>query len=766
MVQDKGLQTHGNEMAGSETFGQRADTVPFDSSNTRVHDTHVNYCKENSNFEESSPDLFTQPRNMFDKQNHVSGGLYNYIEKQKVALVSEPIDDQVMHDNYQNSNLDLEETPFTLKEKRTFARNLSEFHRKVFDESQDSSFGYLETGSLDIKFGAQRNANKDKFVNEPWSGNENRNFICDNELTGTPNNTINNKERHFSDDLSLSSQEFAQVINKSLIPKTEQEASVTLKNMNSSSKWEKYESQQSEDDINLDIDAVKVKAKDFSVIEKSLKSKTVILPGKQVNPYTTQNTDVLNEKNQRNINTQYSATNERTNLNKRCVPQLPPVREETIIPKATHKNPVTQVVMSENSKLPSSFSSMDSFEQMLANDNLDFSDPELDKLLQTQNNIDKIEEKLIDLSPGSGNPKENSSRLDALDLQNNSQSGNEKVIKCKNENVVPIGNKGAIDSFEEMDRPSNSSEKKELQFMPCDKNEISHVENSVGDHLHDNDDTKVVELNANAAKVCDIDAVENCDRRIPDLSVKHSKTNNDNHTGVKSLSSESETSFSLDDSFMTSNPYNGTTKTKDYSKEPTASLRAPWKENVKVNSTKSISAIKENVTKTLISAIDQHKTNVHRSTAQSNEHHKSAITDTNKTNIYSRDNVRLDAIENRFHKVANFMGYDSDNDDDYDEFCAKNVNEIKEMPEVEQNERENAFTESHRNKKSNMFLNSNSNQQKTDSYDKINQPSSSVKGGVKSVSSQFKNPFKNPFKNGENSQQTANQGNRVTKRLV
>ena len=788
MVQDEDHHINqAKQLVSLETFGQRADSVPHNSLNTRVHYTQVNYCKENTNFEESSPDLFTQPRNMFDKQNHINGGFQVCREKQKAALVSEPIDDQGMHDNYQNSNLDLEETPFRFK-KRTCAENLSEFHGKVFDESQDSSFGYLETSRLDIKFGARRNANAEKFVNEPWSANENHNFVCDNEFTRSPSNdeitrTANNgdftrtaneassnNERHFSDDLSLSSQEFAAVINKSLIPKTEQEANVTRKNMNSSSKWEKYESQHSEDDVNLDIDAVKVKIKDFSVIEKPMKTETVILPGKQINLCTTQHTDVLNERNQRSMNTQHtqcSATNDRRNLNNRLVPQLAPVRGETMIHKATHTNPVTQVSKSENSKLPSSFSSLDSFEQMLANDNLDFSDPELEKLLQTQTNIDKIEEKLIDLSPGSSNPNENSS--DALDIQNDPQSGIKKVIKCSSENVSPMDKKDAIDSFEEKDQPSNSSGKKELHFTPCDKNETSQVENfmadienSLGDNIHENDDMKAIECDTNAAEICDIGAVENCDRRMQDSSdCKQSKTNNDNHTGVKSLSSESETSFSLDDSFITANHIEANISTKT-SNEPTVSLRAPWKENLKVSSTNSKSAIKESVTKSHYRAIDKHITNENSSAMEINEHHKSAITQSSKTNIDTDGNVTLGATENRSHdREANFMGYDS-YDNDIEGLFSGDVNEITEKTEIGQTERERIFSKTPQNKKDNMFSISNSCQQKTDSNNSLNQPPGSVKAGVRSVSSQFKNPFKR----GETSQQTANQGNRATKRLV
>ena len=740
MIQDKGLVMQGDEAASPETFGQTAPHILDENINSSVNVTPV-HCRD-FQYDESPPELFTQPRNMFDKQNRVYGGLQLYREKQRAALWSEPINDQVTHDNYQNSNCpnvkcDSDQIPFKFNEKRTFAENVNEIHGNIFDNSQDSTFGYVKTGSSDVNLGVRRNTDLGKFVNRPFSGHENHNFICDNnEFARTSNDALFTKETHFSDDLSLSSQEFAAVINKNLIPKNEQTTSATQKNINSSSKWEKYYSQQSEEDLHLDIDALKVKVKDFSVIEKPFKTDNVIFPRNQID-ISTQHTNIINN---------------RTNVDKRLFPQLPPVKEDTTVSKVMCTNTATQISRLDNSKLPSSFSSMDSFEQMLANDNLDFSDPELDKLLQTQTNVDKIEGELISESPGS-NPNEKFSVANASDMQNDAQWDHKQGEKCSRQKLSPEENEYPNGSCGEIEHQSGSCKEVELDFTPCDKDETNLVENSMAAKPHENiDSMQAVECDTKIADTCDKKTVENCDIKFPDINDRHFEAHNETHAGVKSLS-ESEISFSLDDSFVTSIQLNvkASTETK---KRPAVSLRAPWKENTNSNS------VIENVIKSPVSALKRPIANESRIGVGYKEDHQSAIIDTDKMNIESSDNVRLDVVENKpCNMRINFMGYDSEDDD----LPSGEEVAIPEKTEVRQNERENAFSENPQNKKSNMFTNSNSSQLKTDTQDKPNPSLSSLKAGTGSVST----PFKNPFKNGEMTQKrTANQGNRVTKRLV
>ena len=740
MIQDKGLVMQGDEAASPNMMGQRASHILDENINSSVNVTPV-HCRD-FQYDESPPELFTQPRNMFDKQNRVYGGLQVYREKQKAALWSEPIDDQVIHDNYQNSNCpnvkcDSDQIPFKFNEKRTFAENVNEIHGNIFDNSQDSTFGYVKTGSFDVNLGVRRNTDTDKFVNGTLYGHGNDNFICDdNEFARTSTGALFSKETHFSDDLSLSSQEFAAVINQSLIPKNEQTTSATQKNSNSSSKWEKYYSQQSEEDVHLNIDALKVKVKDFSVIEEPFKTDNVTFPRNQID-FSTQHTNVIND---------------RINSNKRLVPQLPPVKEETTVSKVTYTNPATQVSRLDNSKLPSSFSSMDSFEQMLANDNLDFSDPELDKLLQTQTNVDKIEGELINESPDSI-PNEKLSVVNASDKQRDAQWDHNQGGKCSRQKLFPEENEYPNASCEEKQHQSGSYGEVGLDFTPCDKDEANLVENSMAAKTHENiDPLQAVECDTKIADTCDKKTVENCDIKFPDINDRHFEAHNETPSGVKSLS-ESEISFSLDDSFVTSNHFNvkASTETK---KRPAVSLRAPWKENTNSNS------VIENVIKSPVSALKRPIANENRIGVGYKEDHQSAIIDTDKMNIESSDNVRLDVVENKpCNMQINFMGYDSEDGD----LPSGEEVAIPEKTEVRQNERENAFSQNPQNKKSNMFINSNSSQLKTDTQDKPNPSLSSLKAGTGSVSTQFKNPFKN----GEMMQKrTANQGNRVTKRLV
>ena len=756
MVQDKGLVVQGNEIVSQDKYGQKALNIADDFLNSSVNDIPVSY-KEN--YDESPPELFTQPRNMLDKQNRMYGGLHVYREKQKAALRSEPVDDQVTCDRYQNfSNcpnvkFNSEEVPFTSNEKKTLTENVNEIPGKIFDVSQESTFGYVETSSSDVVLSDKMNPDTDKFVNGIPSRHDNLNFICDNnEFASTTNDALQTKETNFSDEFSLSSQEFAQVINKSLIPKKEQVTHVTQKNFNSSSKWEKYNSQQSEEDVHLDINTLKVKVKDFSVIEKPLKP------------------DVIFPRNAVNIRTQHhDERNERINTNKKAVSQLPSVKEDTSVTKVSYPSPAAKFANSEVSKLPSSFSSMDSFEQMLANDNLDFSDPELDKLLQTQTSIAKIEEELLNKSPQNSNDNKDSSEMGSLDKQ---RLGEEDQILTGRGSGIKLS---AEEKEMEHQTCNGSCDEVVSDLVPCDKIKANKTENSSSEIAENADMLLVDKYDAKMTENCDIIELaenceiktaenrdikieENCDIKIAkNHDAKLTDEHNDTCDCIKSLSSESETSFSLDDSFLASNSYNVHTLTES-KKGSALSLRVPWKENVILTNTNSNSTI-ENASESPVGAIKDSMIIKNSAYAGTNEYHESAITNTSKINIESCDNVGSAVVENKLCDLqTNFMGYESEDH----ESSLGEMSAVSEKTEVRKNKRETTFAENLLNKKSNIFANSNvslyqtTSATKTDLRDEFSLSSTSLKADVRSVSSQFKNPQK----------RTANQGTKLSKRLV
>ena len=249
------------------------------------------------------------------------------------------------------------------------------------------------------------------------------------------------------------------------------------------SKWEKYHSPQSDEDLNLNLETVKSKVKDFSVIEKPSKLNLTSHIEKNMNSGI--GIDKVGHRGavftrSRNIDsTDKAFLNEATRMQN--VPNNP-----------------------DQLKLPSSLSSMDSFDQLLADDKLDFDDPELDHLLLKHTNIEEKNGKTAQKSSSKST--------------------------CERENSK---------SFPEYKPKTNSMQDRNLNFIRTS-------------------------LDNNAAEK--VECLENI--------------------------SESDISFSLDDSFAAANTYHSL-KTESNARS-SVSLRVPWKQEAgKGDSTCQSSAIKD-----------------------------------------------------------------------------------------------------------------------------------------------------------------------------
>ena len=247
------------------------------------------------------------------------------------------------------------------------------------------------------------------------------------------------------------------------------------------SKWEKYHSPQSDEDLNLNLETVKSKVKDFSVIEKPSKLNFTSHIEKNMNSI---GIDKVGHRGAVFTQSRNTDSTDKGFLNEATRMQNVP------------NNP-------DQLKLPSSLSSMDSFDQLLADDKLDFDDPELDHLLLKHTNIEEKKGKTAE--------KNCSKRT------------------CERENSK---------SFPEYKPKTYSMQDRKLNFIrtSLDKNATEKVE-----------------------------CLENI--------------------------SDSDISFSLDDSFAAANTYHSL-KTECNSRS-SVSLRVPWKQEAgKGNSTCSSSAIK------------------------------------------------------------------------------------------------------------------------------------------------------------------------------
>ena len=250
------------------------------------------------------------------------------------------------------------------------------------------------------------------------------------------------------------------------------------------SKWEKYHSPQSDEDLNLNLETVKSKVKDFSVIEKPSKLNLTSQIEKNIN----RSIDIDKVGH---IGTVFTRSRNTDSTDKGFL-------NEATRMQNVPNNP-------DQLKLPSSLSSMDSFDQLLADDKLDFDDPELDHLLLKHTNIEEKNGKTAQ--------------------KNSSKS------TCKRENSK---------SFPEYKPKSNSIQDRNLNCVQTS-------------------------LDNNAAEKVE------CLKNI----------------------SDSDISFSLDDSFTASNTYHSL-KTESNSRS-SVSLRVPWKQEAgKGNSSCRSSAI-ENI---------------------------------------------------------------------------------------------------------------------------------------------------------------------------
>ena len=248
------------------------------------------------------------------------------------------------------------------------------------------------------------------------------------------------------------------------------------------SKWEKYHSPQSDEDLNLNLETVKSKVKDFSVIEKPSKLNLTSQIEKNIN----RSIDIDKVGH---IGTVFTRSRNTDSTDKGFL-------NEATRMQNVPNNP-------DQLKLPSSLSSMDSFDQFLADDKLDFDDPELDHLLLKHTNIEVKNGKTT---------------------QKNSSKNT-----CERENSK---------SFPEYKPKTKSMQDRNLNFIRTS-------------------------LDNNAAEK--VECVENI--------------------------SDSDISFSLDDSFAAANTYHSL-KTESNSRS-SVSLRVPWKQEAgKGNSTCLSSAIK------------------------------------------------------------------------------------------------------------------------------------------------------------------------------
>ncbi|MEW8545301.1 MAG: hypothetical protein AB2693_17400, partial [Candidatus Thiodiazotropha sp.] len=303
---------------------------------------------------------------------------------------------------------------------------------------------------------------------------------------------------------NLSSQDFAEIISKSLKPTDPKFPDNTQNEMAGSSKWEKYNSQHSEEEINLDTAGFKSKVKDFTVIEKTKKAQ-------QFDRINTGRCDTIQHCHE--ISKNCSSVS-------KSISHSMSVKKGNASADKTHDTCsfITSKLLSPNPyKVPSPFSSMDSFEQMLADESLDFNDPDLDKVLMTQTGIERMTDKQLNALPADSQDYKNNFRVNTNTLEDN------------------IGQTKSL--CPDVSDCSGCSDKTDLEIDIDAKAIVTDV-----------GDKKIIEQNEKDA------------------------------FSMKRLSSDN--SFSLDDSFLDSHQLHSSNKSAEIKSVPSTALRVPWKQIV------------------------------------------------------------------------------------------------------------------------------------------------------------------------------------------
>ena len=638
MVEEKFSDKTENRLLGPDSDKQKHPSIQMNILEKEFNKTPI--CdKEKLADSEDSQEYFTQPRSVVETQRQASGSLQLFRKKQRGALKSKPFDDKVTHISYQNFSVSprvgvsKQEDSVVCIRRGLNTRDLQTHGMNCSDCSKSDNRVFWDNSEVRRTYGDVVTSDDRKVVVEMLAERK-HDIVYDksNQNVEHRNENFAGKETDFSD-TSLSSQEFAQVISKSLKPLDEKTPSHVQNDCTNSSKWEKYNSQHSEEDVDLDTTVFKAKVKDFSVIEKPVKRETMKFC-----------------KHDNSIRTS-------GNLNLNRISPYAAVGENSLrMAKISKTNCETRVV----SPVPNSFSSIDSFEQLLENDNLDFNDSELDRVLMTQTNNDRITKEHLD--------KEADVTVDGL-----SKYG--PVVTS--DRITNVNGKKIRLSYEEEN--------------------IKHDQN--------------VSLD------------------------KASLESNTSLNDTKRKSSDLETSFSLDDSFMASNTYDKTV-TSEIKNRPAFSLRAPWKDNL---------------------SGDRNKSN-----NKANNHTESLIDSYDSTNPLDSDSGKL--------KVK-VMGYDGDKDFNYSE--SQVALESEHISESNY-QHKNIIVKSLINMKNNSMPNTGQIQSNSFEEAKVDiqrevryspqTPDTDDSVCYRTISSQFKNPLRT----GDGLQKTYSEqsSNRLSKRFV
>ena len=362
--------------------------------------------------DESSEEFFTQQKPVITKRESISGGLHLFREKQKKVLKSQPFDDTVIHTSYNNfsfssmkavnlqANSRISNEGYVgVSEKK--APCISELENCVLNtyNNEGGAFGELgnscdetvDKGLAAVEFMDDHLQNQSHCTEIKYN---NGNFSSKTEHCFSQTGKVF-QEGKVADESDWSSQDLSEIMSISLRPKGEQcPVSVPVpEDMTGSSKWEKYNSQHSDEDLNLSLKTFQTK-KDFSVIEKPLKDQMKFQNKKSCD--RTLNFDQAAQ--QRNASSHNLVLNSR--------PHMSSSKDNASAGKAIDNTRTNVQISPDQFKIPSSFSSLDSFEQMLANDNINFNDPELDKVLLEQNKFEENVYKATQLDNDNGDETE------------------------------------------------------------------------------------------------------------------------------------------------------------------------------------------------------------------------------------------------------------------------------------------------------------------------------------------------------------------------
>ena len=497
-----------------------ADKVDSQNTDSPVRGISPSNKEETLLNDESSEEFFTQPRSMVTKRNCVSGGLQLFREKQRAALRSKPFEDNITHTSYQTYSV----SPRRISNLQSGGRRETNDDRdKVLNDTETYFVSDLETGSKDnyqtddensLRYSSGETVlNSEKFNSTIRNGRVMPAFDDDGTCILVNKNghldhtsAICDKTETDLSDTNLSSQEFADLMSKSLKPTNLKFPNTAQNEMAGLSKWEKYNSQHSEEEIDLDMTGFKTKTKDFTVIEKTLEAKQF---------------DRINSS--RNDTTQHChEVSENCSVVSNSTSHCKSVEKVSARADKTHNTSslkISKLVSPNPSTVPSSFSSVDSFEKMLADENLDFNDPDLDKVLMTQTDIERMIQTDKELTAQSADSKDNKENF-GIDTNTLEDS-----IETKS--LCP-----------EISDCNGCSGKADLEIDTDAKAIVADV---VGKNM--------IEQNERDA------------------------------SSVKRISSDD--SFSLDDSFLDSHQLHSNSKTTEIKCVPLTTLRVPWKQSVK-----------------------------------------------------------------------------------------------------------------------------------------------------------------------------------------